>query len=161
MKRIITVNSREGRFFEPSFILSENEDLEIVFRFPNEIRVGRYRVVVKHGKNKRTYTLGDEKTIVLPAQWLKENGTENVEFSLAFLNLSETAVIKDDYLIEPLKIQNIDGNFAFTPIIADLLDRTERLQKLYEEELAAKKEIFEKLKGYVDNGIEIPLEEIE
>ena len=160
MKRTLTFKGREGRFDEPSFILAENDDLEIQVLFPDEIRVGRYRLVAKHGTNEKTFVLGDDKEIVLPAKWLKLGEDENVEFALVLLNVAETAVIKDDYMVEPLKVQHVDGVFVYTPIIQTILKYLKELKELYQKELNAKNEILDKLKEYVDNGAELPVNEL-
>ncbi|MBQ7912898.1 MAG: hypothetical protein IJ308_04020 [Clostridia bacterium] len=162
MKRTITIKGREGRFDEPSFLISDNESLTIKFSFPSEIRTRRYRVVIRHGAaSKMTVTLGEERSVTLSPEWLKEGGTEPVEFSLVYLNANATAVIKDDYLIEPLKIQRVDGNFAYTAVISDLCEKVAVLEDLYRKELAAKEKILVELKEYVDNGAELVPEEIE
>jgi hypothetical protein len=161
MKRTITVKGREGRLDEPSFLLTENEDLTLVFAFPDEIRTGRYIAVVRHGDAaKASFTLGADKSVKLSAEWLKKGGTENVEISLCYTNQAGTVVIKDDFLIEPLKVETVGGNFAFTPIITQLQSELAELKSLYLEELEAKRALLEKLKDYVDNGAELAVDEI-
>ncbi len=153
MKRTLNIKGRTGTYDAPSFLLSENEDLQIAFNFKDEIRVGRFRVVAKHGSaGKRTYTLKKGEAITLPAAWLKAGGTEHVELSLAFLNVAETAVVKSDYQIEPLKVESIDGDFAFTATVQELFTR----QATQEEKLIA---LEKRVTEYETNGVELTPEE--
>lgn len=152
MERKIIFKGREGRFDEPSFILSENDDLSISFAFPEEIRIGLYRVVVRHGDSpKKTFTLGKEKTVTISYNWLKQGGTENVEFSICLTNVSGTAIIKDDYIVEPLKIRNVEGNFAATAVIFEMEER----QKNLEERLQM---IEKRFSEYENGGAELQFE---
>ena len=112
MIRVLNIKGREGRFDEPSFIISENEHLIIKVVIADERRTNRFRLVVKHGNLKKTVTLAKNESVEFSPEWLKANA-ENLDFSLMYLNSSESAVIKDDYHIEPLKLQTIEGNFIF------------------------------------------------
>ena len=120
MERKITINGRTGLFDIPSFLLSENESLKIKIGLTNEFRVGRFRVIVRHGERKKTFTLAKDEPIELTSEWLKQSG-ENIEFSLVFLNKTATAVLKDDYEIEPLKMETIGGNFSFTAQVQEFM----------------------------------------
>ncbi len=161
MERKITIKGRTGLFDVPSFPLSENEGLKVVFEFPEEIRVGRYRVVTVHGTApKKTFVLSSDKHIELSADWLNEGGTENIEFSLELLNANGTAVIKNDYCIEPLMVSRADGAFTFSAAVQKLQDRIERLEKALAEEKAVKETILKKLEDFADNGAELFPEEL-
>ena len=64
MKRTITLTGRTGRLDVPSFTLAENETLTVTFNIVNEIRVGRYIVVVRHGSAlKKTFALSSDNSI--------------------------------------------------------------------------------------------------
>lgn len=132
MIRTLKIDGRTGMFDIPSFLLSENEHLTIRIVITGEIYVGKYRLIVKHGDDKRTIALKNFPEITLPAEWLNTSA-ENLEFSLVFLDMDETRVIKDDYNIEPLKLERVDGNFAFTAKVQAL----EARQAEFEKALAA------------------------
>lgn len=142
MERIVTIEGRMGLFDSPSFIFSENENLQIKFDLKDEIRVGRFRVVVRHGERKMVFTLSKNEPIVLPAEFLKQS-KENVEFSLVFLNATATAVLKDDYNVEPLKVETVEGNFVFTA----QLQAYEQRQVAFEERLNGFMEQLETFKN--------------
>jgi len=161
MERKITIKGRTGLFDVPSFSLSENEELKIVFEFPEEIRFGRYRVVTVHGTApKKTFVLSSDKHIELSADWLNEGGTENIEFSLELLNANGTVVIKNDYCIEPLIVSRADGDFTFSAAVQRLQDSIECLEKALAEEKAVKETILKKLEDFADNGAELFPEEL-
>ena len=104
MKRTITLTGRTGRLDVPSFTLAENETLTVTFNIVNEIRVGRYIVVVRHGSAlKKTFALSSDNSIDLSAEWLTAGGTE-----------PGTLKLKDDYCIEPLIVTAQDGNWTAT-----------------------------------------------
>lgn len=151
MIRTITIKGRTGLFDVPSFLLSENDDLKIKFDFKDELRVGRFRVVVRHGEEKQVFTLAKAEPIELRAEWLK-NSSENVEFSLVMLNATETAVIKDDYQIEPLKLETVDGNFTFSGLVQKLVERQEEQER-------ALSLLTKRVEEYETNGIELAFED--
>ena len=62
------------------------------------------------------------------------------------LNENETAVIKDDYQIEPLKLETVNGNFTFTAVLQDLVSRQEEQDK----RLLC---LEERLKQFEDEGV--------
>ncbi len=137
MERTLTIKDRTGLFDVPSFILSQNESLKIKFIFKHEIRIGRFRVVVKLGQKYKTFTLAKTEPIELSYEDLKVC-KDNVEFSLLLLDSNATRVIKDDYNIEPLKIECVNGNFAFTAKVQALEARMEIFEKrlkVYEDKL--------------------------
>ena len=153
MIRVLNIKGREGRFDEPSFIISENEHLIIKVVIADERRTNRFRLVVKHGNLKKTVTLAKNESVEFSPEWPKANA-ENLDFSLMYLNSSESAVIKDDYHIEPLKLQTIEGNFIFSAIVQDfekrLLDQEQRFKNL-------EKRVYE----YETNGVSLTPEEDE
>ena len=93
------------------------------------------------------FTLAKAEPIELTSEWLKIND-ENIEFSLVFLNKACTAVLKDDYLIEPLQMERIDGNFNFTAIVQNFEARLKALERLYPQ-------LEKRVEEYETNGIEL------
>lgn len=152
MIRTLKIDGRTGTFDIPSFLLSENEHLTIRIVITGEIYVGKYRLIVKHGDDKRTISLKNFPEITLPAEWLNKS-SENLEFSLVLLDVDETKVIKDDYNIEPLKIEKIGGNFAFTAQVQEF----EKRQAEFDKKLV---ELYEKLSQFEREGVELmPVDE--
>lgn len=150
MKRILKLKGRTGLFDTPSFLLSANEELIIKCDFADEIRVGKFRLIVKHGEKKKTFSLSKSDCVVLSPDWLNENA-ENLEFSLVLLNTVENAVIKDDYQIEPLKIETVNGNFSYTAVLQEIIRRQDEQDKKMQE-------LEERLNEYDDNGVPVPVE---
>ena len=153
MTRILTIDGRTGLFDSPSFLLSENESLKIKLHFKDEIRTGRFRLVVKQGEFKKTFSLSKNEEIELSPAWLTKGG-ENLEFSLVFCNATETAVIKDDYQIEPLKLESVNGNFVFSALVQEIIAEQKRQAEILSE-------MQEKLNQYEDEGVPVVLEQIE
>lgn len=152
MTRTLKLKGRTGLFDVPSFIVTENEVLKIRIQ-SDEPRKGRFRLTIRHGNLKRTYTLSKGETIELSPEWLKENA-ENLDFSLAFLDPAETYVVKDDYQIEPLKMETLDGNFTFTAQVQEILRRQDEQEEMIHI-------IKEKLEDYEENGVPLILEKNE
>lgn len=153
MIRILNIKGREGRFDEPSFIISENENLIIKVVLVDERRVNRFRLIVKHGNLQKTVTLAKNESVEFSPDWLKENA-ENLEFSLMYLNPSESAVIKDDYHIEPLKLQTLEGNFIFSAIVQDFEKRLSEQERRF-------KNLEKRVQEYETNGVTLTPEEDE
>ena len=153
MTRILTIDGRTGLFDSPSFLLSENESLKIKLHFKDEILTGRFRLVVKQGEFKKTFSLSKNEEIELLPAWLTKGG-ESLEFSLVFLNATETAVIKDDYQIEPLKLETVNGNFVFSALVQNIIAEQKRQAEILSE-------MQEKLNQYEDEGVPVVLEKIE
>lgn len=129
MTRTITVNGRTGRFDVPSFTLAENEALTVTFNIVNEIRAGRYYVVVRHGTApKKAFVLSADKSIELSAEWLNAGGTELVEFALELRNPAGTLTIKNDYVIEPLIVTSVAGKWTATAYLQKLETELEELK---------------------------------
>lgn len=120
MTRVLTIKGRTGLFDIPSFILAENESLKIKLLFVDEIRVRSFRLTVRHGTHISTFILSRREIVELSPELLKESG-ENLDFSLALLDATGSAVIKDDYQIEPLKIEKVGGNFEFVAVVQELV----------------------------------------
>lgn len=145
MTRVLKIKGRTGLFDTPSFIVTENESLKISLEFTDEIRIERFRLIVRHGDLKKTFTLSKNEGIELSPEWLKRNA-ENLDFSLVLLNLTESAIIKDDYQIEPLKLETADGNFTFAAMVQRMTEKQEEHEKkLYSLE--------ERLKEFEEDGV--------
>lgn len=130
MTRTITVTGRTGRMDVPSFTLAENEALTVTFNIVNEIRAGRYYVVVRHGTApKKTFVLSADKSIELSAGWLNAGGAESVEFALELRNPAGTLTIKNDYTIEPLIIRAATGEWTATAYLQKLEAELEELKR--------------------------------
>lgn len=150
MTRVLTIKGRTGLFDIPSFLLSENESLKIKI-VTDELRLGNFRLCVKHGKHEKVYSLKGKDEIELHPVWLNTS-KENLEFSLVFLNPTETEVIKSDYQIEPLKVESVQGNFAYTAMLQEIIEKQEALdERLLEAE--------EKIRSFEDNGVPLAFEE--
>ena len=150
MIRTLTIKGRQGRFDEPTFILSENQSLKISVVAKDEPTLNKFKLTVRHGNMQKTFTLSKDMVAVLSPEWLNAN-TENLEFSLAFLDMKESIVLKDDYEIEPLKIQNIDGNFTFSAEVQRLIAWQEQHGKDLEE-------LMTRFDRYESNGVNLETE---
>ena len=150
MIRTLTIKGRQGRFDEPTFILSENQSLKISVVAKDEPTLNKFKLTVRHGNMQKTFTLSKDMVAVLSPEWLYAN-TENLEFSLAFLDMKESIVLKDDYEIEPLKIQNIDGNFTFSAEVQRLIAWQEQHGKDLEE-------LMTRFDRYESNGVNLETE---
>lgn len=152
MERTITINGRTGRFDIPSFILSENEPLKIFIVFEKAYRIKRYKLTIRHGDLMKTFTLyEDNSPVELSVEWLNKNA-EDLEFSLALLDENQEKVIKDDFEIEPLKIETVGGNFQFSAMVQSLM----AWQQEHGEKLNALEQRFDE---YEANGVNLSLEE--
>ena len=132
MERVIKLNGKTGLFDIPSFILSDNEVLNIKLQ-PNEIRIGRYALTIKCGDKTRTEILAKDKTVLIVPEWIQQGKSNILEFSLKLLNLAQSAVIRDGYEIEPLRIERIDGDFSFTALVQNLHARQDEHNKRIEQ----------------------------
>lgn len=151
MTRVLTIKGRTGLFDNPSFLLSENESLKIKVVIKGETRVGCFRFCVKQGKHEKVYSLKKTDEIELHPIWIKQSA-ENLEFSLLFLNETETEILKNDYQIEPLKLENVNGNYAYTSILQEVIEKQKTLDKRL---LIAE----EKIRSFEDNGVPLAFEE--
>jgi hypothetical protein len=146
MKRKITLKGRVGMFDVPTFSISDNDLLTIDVEIPKEIRLCKYRLCVRHGALKKIFTLYKGMSVALEPDWLKAN-QENLEFSLALLN-DKDKVVKDDYQIEPLKMETQEGNFIFSARVQALID----WQKQHERKL---EELERRFSQYEHSGVTI------
>jgi hypothetical protein len=149
MKRKITLKGRVGMFDIPTFSIADNDLLTIEVDIPKEIRLHKYRLIVKHGDLVRTLSLYKGMTAVLEPDWLLANN-ENVEFALALLN-EKDRVVKDDYQIEPLKMETNAGNFTFSAQVQKLIS----WQEEHGKKLA---ELESRFDEYENNGVNLTVE---
>ena len=147
MIRTLTLKGRQGRFDEPTFILSENQSLKISVVAKDEPLLNKYKLTARHGNLVKTFTLSKEMVATFPPEWLSANA-ENIEFSLALLDNKERIVLKDDFEIEPLKIVNLDGNFTFSAEV-------QRLIAWQEEHGKALEELKKRFDHYENNGVSL------
>lgn len=153
MERILTIKGSVGKFDVPYFAASDNEGVTVTLSTPEETRIGVYRLVIKHGNAEiLNKSIRSGQSIHLTSEWLKSGKNENIEFSLILVSQDGARVIKDNYKIEPLKIESVDGNFSFCSWVEAMAKRCEELDKRF---LELKKRVEE----YEKNGIELISEE--
>lgn len=137
-QRTIVFTGMTGRLDVPSFVLSENSDLRIALdlsRLKN--KSGLFRLFVRHG-GAPVYTFAftqKEPVATLPCEWLKQGGTEYLEFSLKQYNDMGTTLINGGYMIEPCIVTAEEGCFAVTSIIQELIDKVAALREELNEAL--------------------------
>ena len=143
MKRELTIKGRTGLFDVPSFTLAKYEDLIISVNIVEETRLGAFRLSVRHDNKEEVYRVGED--IVIPNAWInKDEG--DLYFSLLFLNPNQTRVIKDDYKIEPLKYERINGNFEFSA-------QVQKIQECLNAFGVRLNEVMARLEKLTDEGI--------
>ena len=156
MERTITMRGRTGRLDVPSFLLTENEDLQVRFDIQDECKGARYYVTVKHGTAQRqTFLLPQDKTLALSAEWIRQGGNAPIEFSMEMKNYLGNVTIRNDYEIEPLLLIETDGEYYTTGAVQALEKRVEALEESLQDEIAAKEEILAKFADFADNGVNV------
>lgn len=137
-QRTITFTGMTGRLDVPSFVLSENSDLRIALDLSGlKNKSGLFRLFVRHG-GAPVYTFAftqKEPVATLPCEWLKQGGTEYLEFSLKQYNDMGTNLINGGYMIEPCIVTAEEGCFAVTSIIQGLIDKVAALREELNEAL--------------------------
>lgn len=137
-QRTITFTGMTGRLDVPSFVLSENSDLRIALDLSGlKNKSGLFRLFVRHG-GAPVYTFAftqKEPVATLPCEWLKQGGTEYLEFSLKQYNDVGTILVNGGYMIEPCIVTAEEGCFAVTSIIQELLDKVAALREELNEAL--------------------------
>ena len=107
MKRTITIRGRTGRYDVPSFVLAQNETLQLCFAF-EETSSGVFRAILTHGNApKIIVSLATEKSITITPEWILKGNTEPVCVTLQMLDPAQSKVIKNDYYIEPLTMLSV------------------------------------------------------
>ena len=153
MERILTIKGSVGKFDVPHFLSADNEGVTVTLSTPEETRIGVYRLVIRHGNAEiLNKSIRSGQTVYLSPEWIKSGGNENVEFSLILVSQDGARIIKDNYKIEPLKIESVNGNFAFCALVQSLADGQKRLEERFS---ALEKRVEE----YETNGIELISEE--
>lgn len=137
-QRTITFTGMTGRLDVPSFVLSENSDLRIALDLSGlKNKSGLFRLFVRHG-GAPVYTFAftqKEPVATLPCEWLKQGGTEYLEFSLKQYNDVGTILVNGGYMIEPCIVTAEEGCFAVTSIIQGLIDKVAALREELNEAL--------------------------
>lgn len=137
-QRTIVFTGMTGRLDVPSFVLSENSDLRIALDLSGlKNKSGLFRLFVRHG-GAPVYTFAftqKEPVATLPCEWLKQGGTEYLEFSLKQYNDIGTTLINGGYMIEPCIVTAEEGCFAVTSIIQELIDKVAALREELNEAL--------------------------
>ena len=137
-QRTIVFTGMTGRLDVPSFVLSENSDLRIALDLSGlKNKSGLFRLFVRHG-GAPVYTFvftQKEPVATLPCEWLKQGGTEYLEFSLKQYNDMGTNLINGGYMIEPCIVTAEEGCFAVTSIIQELIDKVAALREELNEAL--------------------------
>ena len=137
-QRTIAFTGMTGRLDVPSFVLSENSDLRIALDLSGlKNKSGLFRLFVRHG-GAPVYTFAftqKEPVATLPCEWLKQGGTEYLEFSLKQYNDMGTNLINGGYMIEPCIVTAEEGCFAVTSIIQGLIDKVAALREELNEAL--------------------------
>lgn len=136
-QRTITFTGMTGRLDVPSFVLSEN-CLRVALDLSGlKNKSGLFRLFVRHG-GAPVYTFAftqKEPVATLPCEWLKQGGTEYLEFSLKQYNDMGTKLINGGYMIEPCIVTAEEGCFAVTSIIQELIDKVAALREELNEAL--------------------------
>ena len=147
MIRTLTVSGNTGLFNEKQFIASDNESVEIKLEVKNEVRIGVYRLIIRHGNAQiLRKDIKNGQTVVLTPQWVKWGGNSPIEFDLIFLNKDMSKVLNDNYQIEPLAVDTVDGDFKFSAYVQSLEDALSALDARY-------KELEKRVQEYETNGI--------
>lgn len=137
-QRTIAFTGMTGRLDVPSFVLSENSDLRIALDLSGlKNKSGLFRLFVRHG-GAPVYTFAftqKEPVATLPCEWLKQGGTEYLEFSLKQYNDVGTILVNGGYMIEPCIVTAEEGCFAVTSIIQGLIDKVAALREELNEAL--------------------------
>jgi hypothetical protein len=117
MLRTVKFTGRTGRFDVPSFLWTENDNLEIKLDLQT-CKQGVFLAVVKYGKSTFTKKLHEDKTIILTPDMLKENVGGPLEILLELRTIDATRIIvpsgreNGGYFIEPLLIEYVDTTFT-------------------------------------------------
>lgn len=118
--------------------MSENSDLRIALDLSGlKNKSGLFRLFVRHG-GAPVYTFAftqKEPVATLPCEWLKQGGTEYLEFSLKQYNDVGTILVNGGYMIEPCIVTAEEGCFAVTSIIQGLIDKVAALREELNEAL--------------------------
>ena len=139
MLRTVNFTGRTGHFDVPSFLLTENENLEIYFN-AQVAKQGVFVATIKHGSAVRTVKLDEDKTVLITPEWLKENGEKPLEILFEMRTLDMSRVIipnaseSGGYFIEPLQILKTDDTYTaigwLTKIENALLSHTQEIEEL-------------------------------
>ena len=153
MNRKIIFKGSEGRFDVPFFTLSDNENLQIKIELPI-VQNRVYYFVARHGKALKRVALTGNLIVELPADWLKQGGTEPILCELELRDRSGVVVYKK-YNVEPLEIKEAEvGTEYFAAVQAVEKENAELRKELGEikENFAALKNIVESLPAAIEQA---------
>ena len=146
MKIKVDFNDKEGRFNIPSFILRDNEGLDIEFALPIAKNLV-YIANISNGKTNKRISLSTHLSVALTPEWLKEC-KDKLTIDLSLRDRSGLVVYKK-YNIEPLNIVQENADITATASIQDLemrLQVAEMKIKAVEEFIRAVPMIIENAK---------------
>lgn len=148
MNKTITIKDRVGLFDNPTFYVSDNEDLTIYIKRADGKPLKNYRLIVKHGNLYKVFTIFNNNTIDLKAEWIIKNSAP-IEFELVQMdNANGKIAIGEGLEIEPLRLEKMQGKFEFSAMVQEL----HRWQEQHGRELNILKKRFDE---YEQNGINI------
>lgn len=110
----IKVDGRIGRLAIPSFSITGNEVLTVVFKGLSTAKVYRHVATFLNGSKRHTATLMDDMSVTLDYSFL--SGGDCVEILVESRSAKTDRVVissnpeKNGYLIEPLKIEYVETN---------------------------------------------------
>ncbi len=150
MKRTIIFKGRAGRYDVPYFLFLENEPLEISFDLPT-YTLGKYIAILTCGKRKQAFSLGADKTITLPPEFIKRGDFAPLSILLELrTERGDKVIIPSDpaqggFHIEPLLIDKTEANMTAVAWCQKLEERVKRVE--------------DKLKEFEDKGTPLVFEE--
>ena len=157
MKRIINFRGRMGRYDVPSFLFTENDQLEIEFNLQG-YTLGKYIAILTCGKRKQAFVLGEDKTVTIPPEFIKRGDFAPLSILLELRTMAGDKVIipsdpaQGGFHIEPLYIQKAETNATAVAWCQAL----ERQFKELEHKIA---HVEEKIKEFEDKGVPLVFED--
>ena len=156
MLREINFNGRTGRFDVPSFLFTDNEELQIKVNAQVSIQ-GVYVATVKHGNFQRTVRLDEDKTLTIVPEWLKENGEQPIEMLLELWDTSMSRRIipsgNGGFVIEPLQVLKVDNEYTAIGWMAKIEDLLSAQAQAIEELQTAVSETHDKIETAKNEAI--------
>ena len=156
MERIIEIKGRVGLYDLPSFTYADNESLVIRFKTKKPTQ-GRYVATATCGKQKKTVYLGDDMSLELLPEFIREGEYSDVYISLEFRNQQGDNVYisgnpeEGGFLIEPLHIERVGEYTSAQGWIA-------AIEAAFKEVYGRLDAAEEKLKNFEDEGVPVLVE---
>ena len=158
MIRALTINGNEGRYDEPSFLLTENEGLLIVVKDLPKVKNGVYYFVATHGEYTQTTCLNGIKTVVLSPEWL-EKGAINPLLATIELRDKTGRTVLGTYDVEPLEVKKTTAGKEYYSAVERITTENELLRGYFKSFNARLEQLEKRVEGYEKNGIELIFEE--